>query len=154
MHPFAMHRFQRCKASLKSLWYILTHLRTVSSSQVRWSTRMLNSLPVHKYAACFAIRNRRARCYSTSCSHNQTAASTNHMHQQTPLFNQVRFIVLHLLLNSSPLLNSVQSYHPRSREYIDMQPFAMHYFQGCRGSLKRLSKILRVSCPPLLHWCS
>ena len=35
-----------------------------------------------------------------------------------------------------------------------MQPFAIHCFQGCRGSLKSVSKILGVSCPPLLHWCS
>ena len=27
----------------------------------------------------------------------------------------------------------------------------MHYFQGCRGSLNSVSKILGVSCPPLLH---
>ena len=62
------------------------------------------------------------------------------------------FAVLHVLLNSSALLNPVQSYHPRSCEYTNMQPFAMHCFQGCRGSLKSLSKILGVSCPPLLHW--
>ena len=35
-----------------------------------------------------------------------------------------------------------------------MQPFAMHCFQGCRGPLKSVSKILGVSCSPLLHWCS
>ena len=35
-----------------------------------------------------------------------------------------------------------------------MQPFAMHCFPGCRGPLKSVSKILGVSCPPLLHWCS
>ena len=33
----------------------------------------------------------------------------------------------------------------------DMQPFAMHCFQGCRGSLKSVSKILGVSRPLLLH---
>ena len=64
------------------------------------------------------------------------------------------FVVLYVLLNSSTLLNLVQSYHPRSHEYTDMQPFAMHYFQGCKGSLKSLSKILGVSYPPLLHWYS
>ena len=64
------------------------------------------------------------------------------------------FVVLYVLLNSSTLLNLVQSYHPRSHEYTDMQPFAIHYFQGCKGSLKSLSKILGVSCPPLLYWCS
>ena len=64
------------------------------------------------------------------------------------------FAVLHMLLNSSTLLNPIQSYHPHSHQYIDMQPFAMHCFQGCRGSLKSLRKILGVSCPPLLHWCS
>ena len=64
------------------------------------------------------------------------------------------FVVLHVLLNSLALLNPVQSYHPCSREYTDMQPFAMHYFQGCKGSLKSVSKILGVTCPLLLHWCS
>ena len=64
------------------------------------------------------------------------------------------FVVLHVLLNSSALLIPVQSYHPCSREYTDMQPFAMHYFQWCGGSLKSVSKILGVICPPLLHWCS
>ena len=64
------------------------------------------------------------------------------------------FAILYVLLNSSALLNPVQSYHPRSHEYTDMQPFAMHYFQRCRGSFKSLSKILGVSCPPLLHWYS
>ena len=64
------------------------------------------------------------------------------------------FVVLHVLLNNLALLNLVQSYHPCSHEYIDMQPFAMHYFQWCRGFFKSLSKILGVSCPSLLHWCS
>ena len=64
------------------------------------------------------------------------------------------FVVLHVLLNSLALLNPVQSYHPCSREYTDMQPFAMHYFQGCKGSLKSVSKIVGVTCPLLLHWCS
>ena len=64
------------------------------------------------------------------------------------------FAVLHMLLNSSTLLNPVQSYHPCSHEYTDMQPFAMHCFQWCGGSLKSVSKILGVIYPPLLHWCS
>ena len=32
-----------------------------------------------------------------------------------------------------------------------MQHFAMHYFQGCKGPLKSVSKILGVSYPSLLH---
>ena len=64
------------------------------------------------------------------------------------------FAVLHVLLNSSALLNPIQSYHPHLHQYIDMQPFAMHCLQGCRGSFKSWRKILGVSCPPLLHWCS
>jgi len=36
--------------------------------------------------------------------------------------------VLHVLLSNLTLFHSVQSYHPQSREYIDMQPFTMHYF--------------------------
>ena len=51
------------------------------------------------------------------------------------------FAILHVLFNSSTLLNPVQSYHPRSHEYTDMQLFAMHCFQGCKGSLKSLSKL-------------
>ena len=31
-----------------------------------------------------------------------------------------------------------KSTHPHSREYTDMQPFVMHYFQGCRASLESL----------------
>ena len=48
------------------------------------------------------------------------------------------FAVLHVLLNSFALLNHVQSYHLHARQYIDMHPFAMHRFQGCRASLKSL----------------
>ena len=83
------------------------------------------------------------------------------MRQQMPLFNQVMFAIPNVLLNNLALfhtlsshiihthvntypyktpiyshMNTVQPYHPYSREYTDMQPFAMHYFQGCRGSLK------------------
>ena len=64
------------------------------------------------------------------------------------------FTVLHVLLYSSAMLNPIQSYHPCSREYTGMQRFAMHCFQGCRGSLKSVSKILGVICSPLLHWSS
>ena len=64
------------------------------------------------------------------------------------------FAILHVLLNNSALLNLVQSYHPCSHEYTDMQPCAMHCFQWCGGSLKSVSKILGVIYPPLLHWCS
>ena len=31
-----------------------------------------------------------------------------------------------------------KSTYPQSREYIDMKPFVMHYFQGCRASLESL----------------
>ena len=48
------------------------------------------------------------------------------------------FTVLHVLFNSLALLNPVQSYHPHSRQYINMHSFAMHYFQGCREPLKSL----------------
>lgn len=69
------------------------------------------------------------------------------------LFSQFMFVVLHVLLNSSSLLNPVKSYHPCSRENTDMQCFAMHCSQWCRGSFKSVGKILGVSYPPLLHWC-
>ena len=46
------------------------------------------------------------------------------------------------------------STHPHSCEYIDVQPFAMHRFQGGRASSNWFIIILGVSCPPLLHWCS
>ena len=95
MQPFAMHRFQGCRASLKSL-----------------------------------------------CINFGGELST---------IATLMFAVLYVLLNSSALFNPIQSYHPHSHQYTDMQPFAMHYFQGCRGSLKSLRKILGVSCPPLLH---
>ena len=51
------------------------------------------------------------------------------------------FSILHVLFNSSALFHPVQSYHSHSRQYTNMQPFTMHCFQGCRGSLKSLWKI-------------
>jgi len=51
------------------------------------------------------------------------------------------FAILHVLLNGSALFHPVKSYHSHLYEYIDMQPFAMHCFKGCIGSLKSLWKI-------------
>ena len=92
MQPFAMHHFQGCKATLKTL-----------------------------------------------CINFGGELST------------IATLMFTVLLNSSALLNLIQSYHPHSHQYTDMQPFAMHCFQGCRGSLKSVSKILGVSYPSLLH---
>ena len=65
-----------------------------------------------------------------------TAHNTNYNGQMrlekadtSALFNQVISAVLHVLLNNSTLLNSVQSYHPCSHEYTDMKTYAMHCFQ-------------------------
>ena len=91
---------------------------------------------------------------ATLTAHNTKASEVGEGWHSSALFNQVMFAVLHVLLNSLALLNPVQSYHPCSHEYTDMQPFAMHFFQWCERSLKSVSKILGVIYPPLLHWCS
>ena len=65
------------------------------------------------------------------------------------------FVVLHVLLNSSALLNLVQSYHLCSREYTDMQPFAMHYFQNCKqnfgGKLSTIATLMFVVLHVMLN---
>ena len=91
---------------------------------------------------------------ATLTAHNTKASEVGEGWHSSALFNQVMFAVLHVLLNNLALLNPVQSYHPCSCEYTDMEPFVMHCFQWCGGSLKSVSKILGVICSPLLHWSS
>ena len=56
----------------------------------------------------------------------QIAASANHMHQQTPLYSQVMFAVLHVLLNTSPLNNTLSIdiifIHVYTYPYIQLHP--------------------------------
>ena len=51
---FAMHRFQGCSIPEKFLIH-LSQLSNISSSHVRWSTSMLSSINVNKYATSFAV---------------------------------------------------------------------------------------------------
>ena len=71
----------------------------------------------------------------------------NHMHQQMPLLSQVMFTVLHVKSCSQFCMwCSTSRYcwtlttrtHPHSREYTDVQPFAMHRFWRGRASLNWL----------------
>ena len=72
------------------------------------SIRMLNSLHVNKYTTSFAVHITNP-LLQHKLQPYQTVASANHMHQQVPLYTQVIFAVLHVLLNTS--LNNTLSSH-------------------------------------------
>ena len=86
--------------------------------------RMLNSLHVNKYTTSFAVHITNL-LLQHKLQPYQTVASTNHMHQQVPLYTQVMFAVLHVLLNTS-LNNTLSSHcafiHVNTSPYIQSHP--------------------------------
>ena len=88
------------------------------------SIRMLNSLHVNKYTTSFAIHITNP-LLQHKLQPYQTIASANHMHQQVPLYTQVMFAVLHVLLNTS-LNNTLSSHcvfiHVNTYPYIQSHP--------------------------------
>ena len=72
------------------------------------SIRMLNSFHVNKYTTSFAIHITNP-LLQHKLQPYQIVASVNHMHQQVPLYTQVMFVVLHVLLDRS--LNNTLSNH-------------------------------------------
>ena len=117
----------------------LTQLNIVSSSQVRWSTGMVNSLHVNKYET-LALLNLNHKYPSTLTWKHWASLQSLCINfgGESSTIATLMFAVLHVLLNSFALLNPVQSYHLHARQYTDMHPFAMHRFQGWRASLKSL----------------
>ena len=79
------------------------------------SIRMLNSLHVNKYTISFAIHITNP-LLQHKLQPYQIVASANHMHQQVPLYTQVMFAVLHVLLNTS--LNNTLCERPRPRPHF------------------------------------
>ena len=121
--------------------------RTLVFTSHIWSfhfTLVLVVTRIHKYATFYnALFSRMQRI---------PKKFTQNFEDELSIVATLMFAILHVLLNNSALLKHVQSYHPYSCQYIDMQPFEMHCFQECRRSLESLWKNLGMSYPPLLYW--
>ena len=108
--------FSRMQSIPEKFMIHLTQLGTVSSSHVRWSTGMLNSFHVNKYATS-ALLNPNHK-YPSTLTWKHRASLQNlciNFGGELPIIATLMFAVLHVLLNSFALLNLVQSYHLHAR---------------------------------------
>ena len=88
------------------------------------SIRVLNSLHLNKYTTSFAVHITNP-LLQHKLQPYQTVALANHMHQQVPLYTQVMFAVLHVLLNTSlnnTLLSHCVFIHANTYPYIQLLP--------------------------------
>ena len=113
--------FSRIQSIPEKFMIHLTQLGTVSSSHVRWSTGMLNSFHVNKYATSALLNPNHKYPSTLTWKHRASLQSLCiNFGGESSTIATLMFAMLHVLLNSFALLNPVWSYHLHACQYTDM----------------------------------